>query len=249
MSEAAVTYGVHAGVATITLNRPEQRNALNAAMCDALLAACIAAEADETVRLVLVRANGLVFCAGADLKERKGMSADDVRARRLKAFAAYDAVERLPMPSIAVVHGAAIGSGCEISAACDFIIATPAATFATPEALWGTVGATQRLPRIIGKRLAKDMMFTGRKLNAEDARTAGLVSRIVQSDYLDNALAEITKTIVVAPSNGMRLAKRCIDRGVELDPKGALGLELMAIEENLARADWADRIASFEKRT
>ena len=84
------------------------------------------------------------------------------------------------MPSIAIVHGAAIGSGVEIAAACDFIIATPDATFSTPEAMWGTVGATQRLARVLGKRLAKDLMFTGRKLSAEEARTAGLVTRIDQ---------------------------------------------------------------------
>ena len=94
------------------------------------------------------------------------------------------------MPTVAVVHGAAIGSGSEIAAACDFIVATPAATFATPEALWGTVGATQRLPRVLGKRLAKDLMFTGRKLTAEEARIAGLVTRIVEPGKLDAALAE-----------------------------------------------------------
>ena len=176
------------------------------------------------------------------------MSADDVRARRLKAFAAYDAIERLPMPAIAVVHGPAIGSGCEIAAACDFIVATGAAAFATPEALWGTVGATQRLPRILGKRLAKDMMMTGRKLSAEEAREAGLVSRVVAADALEATIAEIGKVVVGAPPGALRLAKRCIDRGLELDPKGALGVELMAIEENLARADWADRIAQFEKQ-
>ena len=172
-----------AGVTTLTLNRTQARNALNTAMAEALLAAAQRAVA-ENVRLVLVRAHGPVFCAGADLKERKGMTEDQVRARRLKGFAAYDALERLPMPSIAVVEGPAIGSGCEIAAACDFIIATPDASFRTPEALWGTIGATQRLPRIIGKRLAKDMMFTGRTLSAEEAHAAGLVARIVPPERL-----------------------------------------------------------------
>ena len=99
------------------------------------------------------------------------------------------------MPVIAVVQGPAVGSGCDIAACCDFVIATPQATFATPEALWGTVGATQRLPRILGKPLAKDMMFTGRKLNAEEARAAGLVTRIVDAAALDGVIAEIAKTI------------------------------------------------------
>src|SRR5205807_3438664 len=139
------------------------------------------------------------------------------RNRRLRGFAAYDALENLPMPVIAVVDGAAIGSGCEIAAACDFIVATPQATFSTPEALWGTVGATQRLPRVLGKRLAKDLMFTGRKLTAEDAKVAGLVTRIVAAGKLDAALAEIAQAIGKASPAGLRQAKRCIDQGSELD--------------------------------
>src|SRR5258705_11887667 len=190
MTLTTVLYGLAHGVATITLNRPEGRNALNRAMCEDIAAGTSAAAADGDVRLVLVRGTGPVFGAGADLKERKDMSVDDVRNRRLRGFAAYNAIEALPMPAIAVVHGAAIGSGAEIAAACDFIIATPEATFATPEALWGTVGATQRLPRVLGKRLAKDMMFTGRKLTAEEAKIAGLVTRIVEAGRLEAAVTD-----------------------------------------------------------
>lgn len=233
------------GVATVTLNRPAARNALNSAMCEGLLRAALAAASDETVRLVLLRASGPVFCAGADLKERQGMSEDAVRARRLKAFTAYDAIERLAMPTIAVVHGAAVGSGCEIAAACDFVVATPQASFRTPEALWGTIGATQRLPRILGKRLAKDMMFTGRTLAATEAREAGLVSRIVEADALDQVIAELARIILAAPSSSIRLAKRSIDQGVELDPRGALATELIAIEENLTATDWRTSIGKF----
>ncbi|HUG78004.1 MAG TPA: enoyl-CoA hydratase/isomerase family protein, partial [Burkholderiales bacterium] len=144
----SVLVDVQGGVATITLNRPEARNALNLAMCEALVAA--AQGMDDTVRLVFVRATGPVYCAGADLKERQGMDPAQVRDRRMKAFAAYGALEALPMPTIAVVEGAAVGSGCEIAAACDFVVATPEATFRIPEAIRGTVGATQRLPRILG---------------------------------------------------------------------------------------------------
>jgi enoyl-CoA hydratase len=233
-----------AGVATLTLNRPEARNALNMALAEALLHGARRA-ASEAARLVVLRANGPVFCAGADLKERKGMSDDAVRARRLKAFAAYDAIERLPMPVIAVVEGPAIGSGCEIAAACDFVIATEAASFRTPEALWGTVGATQRLPRVLGKRLAKDMMFTGRTLSAEEAREAGLVSRVVAPEALEQVLSEIIATIAKAPPGALALAKRCIDEGLERDPRGALATELMAIEESLAAAEWRRTMAGF----
>ncbi len=239
-----VRYEAADGLVTLTLNRPEARNALNAAMAEALSLACRRAAA-EAARLVVLRAAGEVFCAGADIKERQGMSDDAVRARRVKAFRAYDAIEHLPMPSIAVVHGAAIGSGAEIAACCDLILATPAASFGTPEALWGTVGATQRLPRILGKRLAKDMMFTGRRLGAEEAREAGLVARVVAPDALEATLAAMAATILKAPPAAMALAKRCIDEGLERDPRGALATELLAVEESIAAAEWRRAMAGF----
>ena len=227
-----VFYSVEGAVATITLNRPDARNALNDAMCEDLRR--IVSGFDPGIRLVFVRGNGPVFCAGADVKERASMSVDQVRARRLKAFAAYHALESLPMPSVAVVHGAALGSGVEIAAACDFIVATPDAAFGTPEAMRGTVGATQRLPRVLGKRLAKDLMFTGRRLTAAEARAAGFVSRVVAAADLEHELSTIAYAVAAASPEALRYAKQCIDRGVELDPEGALGLELMAIEAQLA---------------
>ena len=237
----SVLYALADGVATITLNRPESRNALNLEMCNGLIDATGKAAADESVKILLVKANGPVFCAGADLKERQGMSEAQVRERRMKGFGAYAALEALPMPAIAVVEGPAVGSGCEIAGACDFIVATPEASFRTPEAIRGTVGATQRLPRILGKRLAKDMMFTGRTLSAEEAREAGLVSRLVASVDLEKTIEEIRQEILNAPASSLRLAKRCIDRGVELDPKGALDTEIAAIEEQLATGSWMGR--------
>ena len=222
---------VENGVATIALNRPEVRNALNLEMCDALLLHTQKLEA----RLVFVMGKGPVFCGGADLNERKGKSEEWIRERRMRAFAAYAALESLPMPCVALVHGAAIGSGVEIAAACDFIVATPEATFRTPEAQRGTVGATQRLPRILGKRLAKDMMFTGRTLTAEEAREAGFVARI---GNLEEEKRAITEAILKAPALALELGKRTIDRGIELDPQGALKAEIEAIEEQLASGQW-----------
>ncbi|MGG5808641.1 enoyl-CoA hydratase/isomerase family protein [Falsiroseomonas sp. CW058] len=240
----AVLFHEAEGLVTLTLNRPEARNAVNTALAEALADGCARAVA-AGARLVVVRAAGAVFCAGADLKERQGMGDDAVRARRLKAFRAYNALQALPMPSIAVVEGPAIGSGVEIASACDIILATPAASFRTPEALWGTVGATQRLPRIIGKRLAKDMMFTGRTLSATEAVDAGLVSRMAEPAVLEEVLGGMAAAILKAPPAAMALAKRCIDEGVERDPRGALATELMAIEESLAAAEWRTRMAGF----
>jgi len=230
-----VELAMHDGVATIALNRPEARNALNLEMCEDLLKILSRLEA----RLVFVRGNGPVFCGGADVKERAGKTEQWIRERRLKAFAAYEALEALPMPCVALVHGAAIGSGCEIAAACDFIVATPDAVFRTPEAQRGTVGATQRLPRILGKRLAKDLMFTGRDLGAEEARQAGLVSRITSN--LEAEKDEIQKAILKAAPLALKLAKRSIDQGIELDPKGAREVEIAAIEEQLASGQWMGR--------
>ena len=232
----------------IRLERPERMNALGVSTLAALQQAVTDAAA-QRARVLLIRGSGRAFCAGADLKERKGMSSDEVRTRRMRGFAAYGALESLAVPVVAVVHGAAIGSGSEIAAACDFIVATPEASFATPEAIWGTVGATQRLPRVLGKRLAKDMMFTGRKLTAEEARAAGLVTRIVPADQLDAALAELAQTIGKASASGLRQAKRAIDQGFELDPRGAMTVELLAIEENLAQEEWRTRMAGFKSAT
>jgi enoyl-CoA hydratase len=230
----SVELSIADGVATMALNRPQVRNALNLEMCDALLDTARKIVQNEA-RLVFIRGNGPAFCGGADLNERKGKSEAWIRERRMRAFAAYGAIEALPMPCVALVHGAVVGSGVEIAAACDFIVATADATFRTPEAQRGTVGATQRLPRIIGKRLAKDLMFTGRPLTAAQARDAGLVSRIGDLDVEKRAIAEV---ILKAPPLALRLAKRTIDRGVELDPKGALQAEIEAIEEQLALGQW-----------
>jgi enoyl-CoA hydratase len=231
-----VAFSLVGGTATLTLNRPAARNAVNGAMCEALREAALEAAANDAVKLVIVRGAGPAFCAGADLKERAGMTAREVRARRLQAFAAYAALEALPMPVLAAVHGAVIGSGIEIAACCDFIVATPDAVFATPEALRGTVGATQRLPRVLGKRLAKDLMFTGRRLSALEALAAGLVSRVVED--VERELADIARAILGAPQDALRAAKRCIDGSVESNARGARALELAAIEAQLASEQW-----------
>lgn len=231
-----IAYSVSEGVATIALDRPEARNAVNLEMCEALIAVTKRISSEKEIRVAFIRAKGPVFCGGADLKERAGKDEAWVRERRLKAFMAYEALEALAVPCIALVHGAAIGAGVEIAAACDFIVATSDATFRTPEAQRGTVGATQRLPRVLGKRLAKDLMFTGRALTAEEALRAGLVARV--ADNLDLAAAEIAKQINQAPPIAIALAKRCIDRGVELDPAGARRTEIEAIEEQLSSGSW-----------
>lgn len=173
-AQPAVDLRIEGAVATILLNRPDQRNALNMQMCVELEAASRHAEEVDGVRVVVIRGAGPSFCAGADLKERRTMTEEQVRERRMRAFAAYAALEALTKPCFAVVHGPAYGSGAEIATACDFAIAGATATFCYPEATRGTVGATQRLPRIVGPRMAKDLMFTGRVIDAAEAQRIGL---------------------------------------------------------------------------
>lgn len=233
------------GIGTITLNRPEQRNALNLQMAKDLFAAVKAMEADASVRVVLVRGAGPTFCAGADLKERAGVTEEWLRNRRLTAFAAYDAIQYCPKPCIAVGHGPIIGSGCEIATACDFVIASTKVSFRYPEAVWGSVGASQRLPRITGKAIAKDLLFTGRTMGAEEALRVGLVNRLVEPDALEAAVAETVGMILKAFPLSAQLAKRCIDVGMESDLRTGQAYELLAIDRCLADGEWRKGVEAF----
>lgn len=238
MPHTALHLKIASGVATITLDRPDARNALNLPMCLDLLSASETLQEDRSIRVLYLRGAGPAFCAGADLKERADKTKEWVRERRMKAFAAYDALEALPFPVISVVHGAAMGAGVEICTISDFVVATPEAFFGTPEAQRGTIGATQRLAKIIGRGLAKDMMYTGRRLSANEAREAGLVARIVPKEDLERELEAIAGSIATVPVLAMRQAKRCISGGFETDRKGALALEVAAIDEQLAAGTW-----------
>jgi len=239
---------VHDAIATILHDRPDQRNALNMQMCVDLEAAAKAAEANTEVRVVAIRGAGPAFCAGADLKERRTMTEGQVRERRKRAFDAYAAIEALTKPVIAVVHGAAYGSGAEIATACDFAVAGSSAAFCYPEATRGTVGATQRLPRIVGARLAKDLMFTGRVVEAAEALRIGLVTRVVPDADLATTVDGMLAAIAKAPPLALCLAKRCIDRVPFTDAAGALANELEAIEEALGASEWRQGAEAFAKK-
>lgn len=236
------------GVATLWLARPDSRNALSLAMCRELTAACEALEADDDVRVVLVRGQGVAFCAGADLKERQGMSPAEMVARRVEGFTAYAALEALSKPVIAAVHGPAYGSGCEIAAACDFVLATTGAAFKYPEVGWGTVGATQRLPRIVGRRMAKELLFTGRVVGAQEALQLGLVNHVHTPEEFDARLAETAAHIAAANPLTVSLTKHSIDKGLDSTREGAMAVELLAIQQNLRHSDWKKAIAGFGKK-
>lgn len=233
------------GIATLTLNRPESRNALNFKMCAELVQAMDELERNDEVRVVLFRGAGTVFCAGADLKERQDMTTADITARRVAGFTAYDAIEKLSKPAIALIHGPALGSGCEITGACDFAWATPKASFRYPEVSWGTVGATQRIPRIAGVRVAKELLFTGRTFSANEAQQFGLVNQVIPEEHFEAAVNEMAEKIAKAKPLTVQLTKHSINAGVETTREGAMAIELLAIEKNLRNSDWKAAIAGF----
>jgi enoyl-CoA hydratase len=232
-------------VATLTLNRPESRNALSLVMCQELIRACRDLSQQTDVHVVLIDAMGSSFCAGADLKERQTMTTADLVARRVEGFTAYAAIEALPMPVIAVVQGPAFGSGGEVMAACDFVLASTEACFKYPEVGWGTIGATQRLPRIVGRRMAKELLFTGRVVDSQEAKTLGLVNHVYAPEELQVQARAMAEAIAKCNPLTTRLTKRSIDQGLDTTREGALGIELLAIQENLQGSDWKTAIAKF----
>jgi enoyl-CoA hydratase len=147
-----------------------------------------------------------------------------------------------------VVDGPAYGSGAEIAASCDFVIASKKASFKYPEVGWGTVGATQRLPRIVGARMAKELLFTGRTVDATEAKLLGLVNQVFdEQDLLEMAR---TTAASIAKNNPIttRLTKRSIDNGLESTRQGAMAIELLAIQENLRHGDWKKALAAFGQK-
>ncbi len=244
-----VSCEVTGGVASVALARPDARNAVDLPMCLRLRSVFDELDADEDLRVVLLSAQGPSFCAGADLKERVGKDAAWVRRRRVASFAAYAAIERCRRPVIALVHGPVVGSGGEITLAADFAIAAADTSFRFPEPHWGTVGATQRLQRAIGKRRAKELLFTNRPLPAAEALDLGLVNRVVPPDELAETGAEIARTIAKAPPLAMALTKRSVDLGGETDLDRGIRIEMAAIEQCLADGGWRDGVDSFTLST
>lgn len=232
-------------IARVTLDRAAARNALNLPMCVALRETFALLDGDAETRVVLLDALGPVFCAGADLKERQGKDEAWVRSRRLASFSAYETIERCSKPVVAVVDGPVVGSGGEIAMACDFIIASRNATFRFPEPQWGTVGATQRLQRVIGKRRAKELLFTGRAMPVEEAYGLGLVARI--ADDVAALAEEIAAQIAKAPALAMGLTKQAVDLGEEVALATGIRIEMAQIERVLADGGWRKGIESFSR--
>lgn len=231
--------------ADVVLSRPEARNALNLQMCEDLVQAFAMIAANGQVALVVLRAEGKVFCAGADMKERDGRDEAWVMMRRRAAFRAYDAIAACAVPVIAQVQGPLVGSGGEMAMSADFIVASHAATFRFPEPQWGTVGATQRLQRVIGIARAKELLYTGRIMDADEAFCIGLVTRLVAPEALSGTVSEMADRILQAPTLAIRLTKHCVDAGGRTDLASGIAIELAAIDRLLTESDWRAGVARF----
>ncbi len=235
------------GIGRLWLARPDARNALNEAMCEELRSVFEAFDADPEMRCVLILADGPIFCAGADLKERNGKDEAWIRQRRGKAFAAYDAIALCSKPVVAVIDGPVVGSGGEISMSADFCIASNRASFRFPEPQWGTVGATQRLQRVIGKRRAKELLFTGRIMQADEALQLGLIARLVKPETLAETVSELATQIAKAPPLALKLTKRAVDLGEEQTLANGIRTEMAAIEHILATGEWKAGLDRFNE--
>jgi enoyl-CoA hydratase/carnithine racemase len=240
------------GLATVRLNRPERYNALGARMVEELGEALDEVETSGEARvMILTGTGGRAFCSGVDLKERAAMDADERWAhnRALNAFAGR--LARLQVPTIAAMNGLAFGGGLEITLACDFRIAVEGATFSLPEVGIGIVpgaGGTQRLPRLIGPTRAKEMILTGRRIDAATALEMGLLSKLVPPDELMQEARTLAEEISSNSPFALAHAKAAVDLALETTIEQGLRYETAAIRATLASEDYAIGLAAFSEK-
>lgn len=241
-------------LAWITIERPEVRNCLSFPTLLRFRTLLEDLRADLSLRCLLVAGRGeRAFCAGADLKERKTMPAERVPhfVRNIRAL--MDDVEALPQPTVAVIDGFAFGGGTELALACDLRIASLGSTLGLTEttlAILPGAGGTQRLPRLVGKSRAKDLILTGRRVGAEEAFAMGLVNRVVPAAEIKDAARELAGTIAANGPVAVRAAKAAIDQGSELPLAEGLEVEARCYERVLDTSDRLEALAAFaEKRS
>lgn len=240
-------------VTVVTMNRPQARNAMNTQMM-AELRDCFASyyvDQGETRCLVLAGAGGKAFCAGADLKERNGMSDEAWRRQHAIIEQAIRAIMDCPIPIIAAVNGAAYAGGCELALACDFIYAVPEARFAQTEVALGIMpGAmgTQNLPRAIGTRRAKEVILTATPFTAEEAFAWGLVNRLVPADKLMTEVLATAERIAANAPVAVRQAKRSMDKSEDLDRANGYNFEIEAYNRTVGTEDRIEGIRAFNEK-
>jgi enoyl-CoA hydratase/carnithine racemase len=240
-------------VVWLTIERPEVMNCLSFPTLKRLRTLCEELREDLSIRAILITGSGeKAFCAGADLKERKTMPKERVPHFVRNIRAVMDDVEALPQPTIAVINGVAFGGGTELALACDLRVAAPHAELGLTEtslAIIPGAGGTQRLPRIVGKSRAKDLILTARKLGAVEAERIGLVNRIAPEGRLRETALELARTIAANGPVAVRAAKAAIDQGCEAPLSEGLEIEARCYERVLPTADRLEALAAFaEKR-
>jgi cyclohexa-1,5-dienecarbonyl-CoA hydratase len=240
-------------VAVVTLRRPQALNAITAAMADATHELLTGLAADRDVWVVVLAAEGeRAFCVGADLAEREGMSPEQLVARRASLRRLFATVRETPQPTIASVFGYVLGGGFELALGCDLIVAADDATFGLPEARVGLVpagGGTYLLPRAIGPARARELIFTGRRLDAAEAHALGLVAEVVPRTGLDEAVAALADRIAKSSPVSTRLAKAALRRAQLGAERAAIDAEEEALAEAAQSRDAEEGVRAFgEKR-
>jgi enoyl-CoA hydratase len=238
---------VASGVATLHLQRPPM-NALDAAMQDQVHAAATEATERDDVRAVVLYGGEKVFAAGADVKEMAAWSYRDMVKRSGRLQEAFSAVARIPKPVVAAITGYALGGGCELALCADVRVAATDAKLGQPEILLGVIpgaGGTQRLSRLVGPSKAKDLIFTGRFVGAEEALAIGLVDRVVDPDAVYGTAMEWAGQFTEGPALALRAAKESVDSGIEADLETGLQIERQQFASLFATEDRTAGMSSF----
>lgn len=248
--EVGVERNGHA--ATVTLRRPRALNAISLRMALELMSALRDLAYDPETWVVVLAAEGeKAFCAGADLHERRGAAPQDLAARRDAFRALFEVVRDVPQPTIAALFGYVLGAGLELALSCDVAVAASDAVLGLPEGRVGLVpggGGTYHLSRILGPARAKELIFTGRRLTADEALAAGLVSHVVPRAELAAEVERLTEEILVSSPVATRLAKRAVRAAGADELAAALAAEDAALAEAGRSADAAEGVRAFSER-
>ncbi len=249
-----VTLERDGGWAVVTLNRPDAMNSLSRALVRELGDVFRALSADATVRVVILTGAGdKAFCAGADLKERKGMTDDDVRAMLGYYRESFGVIDRCAKPVVAALNGVALGGGFELALACDLRVAAATALVGLPETTLAIIpgaGGTQRLPRLVGTGKAKELILLGRRIAAPEALALGLVTAVADvGERAVDAAKKLTAHLVTGAPIALAAAMEAVDEGADLDFEAGLDLEARCYEKTLQSTDRREALAAFaEKR-
>ncbi|GGS78374.1 enoyl-CoA hydratase/isomerase family protein [Streptomyces cinerochromogenes] len=242
----------HGYVAELVLDRPKAMNAVSTEMARSLAGACSALAGDRDARVVvLTSSHERAFCVGADLKERNSFTDADLVRQRPVARAAYTGVLELPMPTIAAVHGFALGGGFELALSCDLIVADGTAVVGLPEVSVGVIpggGGTQLLPRRVGAARAAELVFSARRVEAAEAAELGLVDRVVDAGRDREEALALAERIAANSPVGLRAAKRALRLGHGLDLRAGLEVEDAAWRSVAFSGDRAEGVAAFNEK-